>query len=1078
MAAYVDHGLSLAERARVETHLSSCPLCTELLAGVVRTVADMPAQTPGVDGAAEATPLVTRRAVVGAVAAAAAVIAVLAAPSLVRTWLEPDAGLVSLGGSVGEQRSVLGRLTGGIPHAPLGSPPAGGQGGKAAGTDRVLMTAGKIRESFGDLQTPARLHAYGVNELLAGRYNEAAHALIAAAREQPDNARFLNDVATLHLERARLGLRPDDLPRAYAAADRARRLNPSLHEAWFNRALAATALALTDQARAAWREYLERDSVSPWATEARRRLEELSRPTPAQAWVSIEGSLQRSIDGGAADYAVRAQTTEARQYIENVLIVQWATAVLDGGGGDAELERLRTMAGAMERVAGDSLYRDAVAAIDRAGVAGARSSAHLASAHQRYARAAKLTAEDQHSAAVPLLVDARQALSAAGSPFQWRAALDYGASAYYTGRAREAAPVLDEIIRTAQSAGYGFLEGRARWQQGLAAFLQGSLDQAQARYEETLGVFERMGDVEQAAGAHNLLSALYFYLGDKTAEWRHRQAVLAALSVSRSPRLQYAGLAAAAVSLRLESPETALALQDAALAVARAWGRDAAIAEVLAQRGATLQSLGLTLDAMAAVGEARTHLQSIRAEDVRRFFEAPVLAIESDLTRAGNPRRAAALAQQAIDILQARGERARLAQVQLRLAKANIVWGKFAEAERALNEGIRAFDDQRAKLADENALSAFDESWQLFETAARLAIRRGDYEHAFAMTERARARSLAEQRRTADLPTLAAVQGTLAADEAIIALNQFDEELAIWIITNAGTTVTTRPLAREDARRLVARHQEEIRLELSRPDASGILFDTIMRPAAATLGGAARITFVPDTTFADVSFAALWDKRRSRFLVEDRTLSAAPTVGAATAVREDAPGETARVLIVGADENTSATVASAYAAPAVLTGAAATRSRFLQEAPASRIVHLAVPTTASSAYPLLSRLVFTDEPGQRHSGAVLGYDIASRRMNATQLVVVDDVRGVQGYRDAGHHGLARAFLSAGVPAVLGTLPGADEGATRDLMVRFHRQLAAQGSAADALARIQREVLQTNGRRLGAWSALVIYGSDR
>ena len=62
---------------------------------------------------AEATPLVTRRAVVGAVAAAAAVIAVLVAPSFVRPWLEPDAGLVSLVGSVGEQRSVLGRLTGG-----------------------------------------------------------------------------------------------------------------------------------------------------------------------------------------------------------------------------------------------------------------------------------------------------------------------------------------------------------------------------------------------------------------------------------------------------------------------------------------------------------------------------------------------------------------------------------------------------------------------------------------------------------------------------------------------------------------------------------------------------------------------------------------------------------------------------------------------------------------------------------------------------------------------------------------------------------------------------------------------------
>ena len=155
-----------------------------------------------------------------------------------RPWLERDAGLVSLVDSVGEQRSVLGRLTGGFPHAPLGVPSAGGQDGRAAETDRVLLTAGKIRESFGELETPSRLHALGVSQLLAGRYDDAAQSLLAASREQPANARYLSDVAAVQLERARLGLRPDDLPRALAAADRARRLDPSLNEAWFNRALA------------------------------------------------------------------------------------------------------------------------------------------------------------------------------------------------------------------------------------------------------------------------------------------------------------------------------------------------------------------------------------------------------------------------------------------------------------------------------------------------------------------------------------------------------------------------------------------------------------------------------------------------------------------------------------------------------------------------------------------------------------------------------------------------------------------------------------------------------------------------
>ncbi len=201
--------------------------------------------------------------------AAAAVFVVLAAPALLRPWLDRDTGLVSRADSVEGERSVLGRLTGGFPHAPLGVPSAGGQGGRAAEADRIVLTAGKIRESFGTRETPSRLHALGVQQLLAGRYDDAAASLLAAAREQPNNARYVSDVAAVQLERARLGLRPDDLPRALAAADRARRLDPSLREAWFNRALAATALSLNGQAKQAWTEYLARDNASPWATEAR-----------------------------------------------------------------------------------------------------------------------------------------------------------------------------------------------------------------------------------------------------------------------------------------------------------------------------------------------------------------------------------------------------------------------------------------------------------------------------------------------------------------------------------------------------------------------------------------------------------------------------------------------------------------------------------------------------------------------------------------------------------------------------------------------------------------------------------------
>ena len=61
LAAYLDHGVSLAERARVEAHLASCPQCLALVAGVARTVAALPADRTGVVSAAASTSLLTRR---------------------------------------------------------------------------------------------------------------------------------------------------------------------------------------------------------------------------------------------------------------------------------------------------------------------------------------------------------------------------------------------------------------------------------------------------------------------------------------------------------------------------------------------------------------------------------------------------------------------------------------------------------------------------------------------------------------------------------------------------------------------------------------------------------------------------------------------------------------------------------------------------------------------------------------------------------------------------------------------------------------------------------------------------------
>ena len=101
-----------------------------------------------------------------------------------------------------------------------------------------------------------------------------------------------------------------------------------------------------------------------------------------------------------------------------------------------------------------------------------------------------------------------------------------------------------------------------------------------------------MGDAEQVAVVHNLIAALYFYLGDKPHEWEHRQAALVGLTISRSVRVRSLLLGNAGLSLRVDNPDAALLLHGEALATARNSGLGMMALEILTQRAATLLAMG------------------------------------------------------------------------------------------------------------------------------------------------------------------------------------------------------------------------------------------------------------------------------------------------------------------------------------------------------------------------------------------------------------------------------------------------------------------------------------------------------
>src|SRR5262249_881782 len=306
-------------------------------------------------------------AVVGGLAAAAVLVfAVRVISRFSMRWTSPEFRELVAAVAKEPTRPVEGRLAGGFEYAP---PPvvARGSTGREASPD-VRIAAARIEKLVRAHDTPENEAALGVAFLAVGDPEKAVGELEQAVARDPSNARFQCDLAAAYLARSVALDRPDDPPRALAAADRAIRADAALAKAHFNRALALEALHLTRDAADAWTAYARLDSSSPWAAEARPRADRLK---------------EQSSTGRPSDLQV------ARQIVEDELLGDWGAKFEAGDlpGAQRALDRAAQSAGRIAAAGGDTMAVDEVAAIGSAvGEPGTKARA-LARGHILYALA-------------------------------------------------------------------------------------------------------------------------------------------------------------------------------------------------------------------------------------------------------------------------------------------------------------------------------------------------------------------------------------------------------------------------------------------------------------------------------------------------------------------------------------------------------------------------------------------------------------------------------------------------------------------------------------------------------------------
>ncbi len=151
-------------------------------------------------------------------------------------------------------------------------------------------------------------HALGAFYLTQREYADAIGEFEAALKLDGKSAKIHNDLGTAFYEQASASPRErrlENLARALEEFKAATELDGNSLEALFNKALALEQLGQPREAKEAWALYLQKDSSSPWADEARRHL---ARVADEQSRFKSDGQvLQDFLEAYRGRDAARAQ---------------------------------------------------------------------------------------------------------------------------------------------------------------------------------------------------------------------------------------------------------------------------------------------------------------------------------------------------------------------------------------------------------------------------------------------------------------------------------------------------------------------------------------------------------------------------------------------------------------------------------------------------------------------------------------------------------------------------------------------------------------------------------------------------
>ncbi len=267
------------------------------------------------------------------------------------------------------------------------------------------------------------------------------------------------------------------------------------------------------------------------------------------------------------------------------------------------------------------------------------------------------------------------------------------------------------------------------------------------------------------------------------------------------------------------------------------------------------------------------------------------------------------------------------------------------------------------------------------------------------------------------------------------------------------------------------------------------LHGRFIQPIAEELRGYRHVTVVPYGLLNYLPFAALRDPEKDSYMIEQYTLSLAPSVTAlATLARRiDSIGRAALILgdpdtqlgdLKGARGEARAIARFLDTQP--LLGPKATETAVRARAGNLGLLHLAAHGEYVPANPTFSRIALSSD--QHNDGTLTVHEVWDQlNLEGTQLVTLSGCLTAVGASTAGDEviGLTQAFLVAGSRSVLATLWPVSDQASKELMIAFYRHWRNNAPAAEALRSAQLELMQDESYSAPYfWAGFTLTGDHR